>query len=1085
MEIILPELVLSIKVDKGNKNFVENFVQGQMKLSNPQIYKESRGYTIILSEGEKFYFTSNKNRIPGDYHYVLHTGSKPTLKSLISGDVKIKKWLKHPKINPKSVNEIIDSWNKNFFFVEENKEKNIYGLRLPQISALFSILSHLKVSKEIGTVVMPTGTGKTETMLSVMIANRCKKILVTVPSDALRTQIFDKFKTLGLLKKFGIVGENAIYPRVGILRQKFENLGEIESFFGECNVVITSMNIVANSPVNHQKKIAEICSHLFIDEAHHVKASSWDEFRKQWDKQKVLMFTATPFRNDQKRLEGKIIFNFPLSKAQEEGYFKKIEFIPIREYDINKSDKLIAEKAVERLRSDISKNFNHIMMARCRSKERAEDIMKIYENYEDLKPVMIHSDTKDKKNVLANIVNKNHKIIVAVDMLGEGFDLPELKIAAFHDIRKSLPITLQFAGRFTRTKFDENLGNASFIANLADLDVENELAELYAQDADWNLLLSSMSSGEIEEEIDYEEFISGFKNLSDTHISLRNIRIPLSAVVYKNHTNSWHPSNFKIGMSDFEDNDYRFHDINSERRVLVIVTAKKEVVDWGNFKDIYELNWSISIAFWESANNLLFIYSSDKSMNKDLAQALIGKDAEQINEINIFRAFHGLQRVSLQNVGLKEFLGKNIRFRMSVGTDVEQALSIAEKERGQKAFVFGVGYEEGDRISLGCSYKGRIWSKLRGGLRDYTKWCKKVGSKLIDESIDPNQVLKETLMPKSISERPVGILPVWIDWHEEMYYHSEIRYKFVIGDRKFDLSNCELSIHSPSEDGPLFFNLKTDEDVYNLEIRLFEKTIEGNTIQDYEIINISEKTIIVEYGTKRVHLHKFLYEFVPTIWFADGSALTGNYYVELRQTINPFSSEKLIAWDWTGIDISKEGQGVDPKITNSIQYKVIQELKKDDFDIIYDDDYSGEIADVIAIKQLPNKLKVNFYHLKFAKKGKVNKDISNFYEVCGQAQKSIHWKHRSGREFIEHLLRREIKRKKGKVCSRLEKGTKNDLERLLDIVKKRISMDFEMFIVQPSLSKSSPSESILTILGVTENYIKELANIDLSVIVSK
>lgn len=30
-----------------------------------------------------------------------------------------------------------------------------------------------------------------------------------------------------------------------------------------------------------------------------------------------------------------------------------------------------------------------------------------------------------------------------MNMLGEGFDLPQLKIAVFHDIRKSLPITLQ------------------------------------------------------------------------------------------------------------------------------------------------------------------------------------------------------------------------------------------------------------------------------------------------------------------------------------------------------------------------------------------------------------------------------------------------------------------------------------------------------------------------------------------------------------------------------------------------------------------------------------------------------------------
>ena len=52
-------------------------------------------------------------------------------------------------------------------------------------------------------------------------------------------------------------------------------------------------------------------------------------------------------------------------------------------------------------------------------------------------------------------------------MLGEGFDLPQLKIAAFHDIRKSLAVTLQLAGRFTRSRQD--LGEATFIANIADL----------------------------------------------------------------------------------------------------------------------------------------------------------------------------------------------------------------------------------------------------------------------------------------------------------------------------------------------------------------------------------------------------------------------------------------------------------------------------------------------------------------------------------------------------------------------------------------------------------------------------------------
>ncbi|SNR35218.1 DEAD/DEAH box helicase [Lutibacter flavus] len=1081
--ITLPKLILRIWSKTGNKNSIDNLIDNSKEII-PILVNSSRNHILLEAGGEKYFFTSNKNNIPEVHNYVLQTNRKPTLEGLISKEIKIKKWLKHPKNKVKSNSQIINSWKNNFLFKEENIEKKENGLRIPQISALYAVLSHLKVSYKSGIVVMPTGTGKTETMLSVLIANRCPKLIVTVPSDALRTQIFDKFLNLGLLKEFGIIGDKSLYPKVGILKQKFDSLDELEDYFNNCNVIVTTMNIVANSSIKHQTKISELCSHLFIDEAHHVKATSWDLFRKRFDEEKVLMFTATPFRNDQKRLDGKIIFNFSLSKAQEQGYFKKIDFLPIREYDFDKADKLIAEKAVLRLREDISKGHNHIMMARCGTKNRAEFVYEIYKEHSDLYPVIIYSGITNKKEILENILSKKHKIIIAVDMLGEGFDLPELKIAAFHDIRKSLPVTLQLAGRFTRTKYDEQLGNAAFVVNIADVNVKNELSELYAQDADWNLLLSSLSSGEIDDEIAYEEFISGFKKLNEATIALQNIRTPLSAVVYKNHTKSWFPNNFKQGMPNFDENDYRFYDINKEKKVLVIVTAQKNNVEWGNFKEIYELNWSVSIIFWESKNNLLFIYSSDKSMNKDIAEALIGKDAELINEINVFRSFAGLKRVSLQNVGLKEFLGKNIRFRMSVGTDVEQALSIAEKERGQKAFVFGVGYENGEKVSLGCSYKGRIWSKLRGGLKEYTEWCKEIGDKLTDESIDPNQVLKETLMPKEISVRPVGIFPVWIDWHEEMYNHSEMKYTFKINDVNYNLSNCELKLSNPSDNGPLLFKIATIDKNIEFVLELSEKIINENTICDYKIKKTSIENVIVEYGNKVVGIENFLYEYIPTIWFADGSALTGNYYVELKQMIKPFSEDKIIPWNWSGVDTSKEAQGVDPKIPNSVQFKVINELMKDDFDIIYDDDYSGEIADVIAIKQYPDKLKVNFYHLKFAKKGKVNNSIDNFYEVCGQAQKSIHWKHRNGSEFFDHLLRRETKRRKGKECSRIEKGTRSDLIKLLGIAKKRITMEFEVFIVQPSLSKAKASTNILTVLGVTENYLKELADINLKVIAS-
>lgn len=88
-------------------------------------------------------------------------------------------------------NQIAESWNNKFCFVKETDEHP--GLRSPQIGALHALMAHVEDGEDSAIVVMPTGTGKTETMLSFLIANACKKVFVIVPSDALRSQTYCKF----------------------------------------------------------------------------------------------------------------------------------------------------------------------------------------------------------------------------------------------------------------------------------------------------------------------------------------------------------------------------------------------------------------------------------------------------------------------------------------------------------------------------------------------------------------------------------------------------------------------------------------------------------------------------------------------------------------------------------------------------------------------------------------------------------------------------------------------------------------------------------------------------------------------------
>src|SRR5690606_24864097 len=69
---------------------------------------------------------------------------------------------------PKSqinASQVLESWLGAFRYVGEGEVAHgAIALRKPQIGALHAIHAHWSVSAEVATIVMPIGTGKTETM---------------------------------------------------------------------------------------------------------------------------------------------------------------------------------------------------------------------------------------------------------------------------------------------------------------------------------------------------------------------------------------------------------------------------------------------------------------------------------------------------------------------------------------------------------------------------------------------------------------------------------------------------------------------------------------------------------------------------------------------------------------------------------------------------------------------------------------------------------------------------------------------------------------------------------------------------------
>lgn len=1047
----------------------------------------ARGFTIARDEAPTVVLLTNTSQPKSEWTHVLRLRDA-TIDRRSDGttDLRLAKWIKHPEMSPsfsdmaayeQNASDTADSWIDVFEYKREDVQRGTQGLRPPQLGAIHAVQAHWTADRDPGTVVLPTGVGKTETMLSLLAAERCGRVMVVVPTDALRTQLADKFIGFGLLKSptFGVIPENARFPVVGMLNHRPADVGRVDSFFRKCNVIVTTMPLATQCSPEVMQRMAELCPCLFIDEAHHVAAPTWKEFKDAFTRSRIIQFTATPFRNDDKPIGGKRIFTFSLRHAQEQGYFKQIHFKPVTEFDPARKDVAVAEAAVEQLRADAA--LGHILMARVANVARAEQVFECYRPYAEFNPVQIHTGVTSKaerEETRRKLLSGESRIVVCVDMLGEGFDLPELKIAAFHDIRKTLAVTLQLAGRFTRTK--PHLGNATFVANIADLEVKDELRRLYQHDSDWNALLPLISERVAEGEFSLWDFLGGFQELPDK-LTLRNVKPAMSTVVYRTNGTMWTPEKFAEGIPSFRSLDKVYHTLNPQERTLVIVTAQRVSVDWAQIDEIYNWDWQLYVLHWDQDRRLLFIHnSSNAGFFKRLAEAVAG-DVVQISGPKIFRCLTGINRLKLQNVGLLEQLGRLIRYTMRAGSDVESGLSEAQRQRAIKANLFGQGFENGQRSTIGCSYKGRIWSYKKTNILQLTTWCRAVGERLIDDALDPEEVLRGTLVPELISQRPIKV-PIAVEWPDIFYREPEQAFSFQINGASVFRHDVDLTLVDPTETGPLRFALLSEQATASFELALMQTR--GS--HDFAIRPTDTANATIFYRGRPTPLDEFFAEEPPTFWFADGSSLTGIEFVALRQQPEPFPRQRIEAWDWSGTSIRTESQRID-RNSASIQFRVIAEMKGRRFSVIFDDDDHGESADVVGIHEADDHLDVEFWHCKFASADAAGHRIKELYEVCGQAQKSIRWLEKP-RDLFTHLLRREPRRRGTRQATRYEIGSATDLLRIREKAdSQRVSL--RVFIVQPGLSKAEATREQLELLAVTENYLLETFAVPFAIVASE
>jgi superfamily II DNA or RNA helicase len=972
-------------------------------------------------------------------------------------------WSKTSELARSTPGEVLTSFSSGISYSEGNAERP--GLRTPQLGALHAVLGYWTTRrKTAATVVMPTGTGKTEAMLALLVAARLPRVLALVPSDALREQVAGKFERLGVLQELGIVPPTAIRPVVGRISHKFQSIENAFTFASACNVIVATPQALTTCDAAVRDTIAEACTHLFVDEAHHVAARTWSSVRDLFALKDVVQFTATPFREDGRFLQGKMIYEFPLREAQNQGYFSTIDYTAVM--DLQDLDQAVAEQAAARLRSDLAAGFDHVLMARVSSIVRARDVKELYERVAgDLNPVIINSQMgkTNQKDALKALREKNSRIIVCVNMLGEGFDMPSLKVAAVHDPQKSLGVTLQFIGRFARTSESQQIGKAAIFVARSDIEVDRRLRELYAENSDWNSLLSNLTEAVVQQQQEISDFEDQFTSLPD-EVTLRSLLPKMSTVVYRAPSDEWYPER----LVDFfgEDKLYTLPiGLNEQAGVAWCVIEIRGEVRWGDLRSIEEVTYQLYVLYFDRARRLLYINnSSNDGVFQELASSVLDGEAIRFTGSTVYRVMADIGRLVPTTVGVIDARDQFRRFSMHVGSDVTESFSQAEAGTKSQTNISGGGYRDGEYVTISASVKGRIWSHSTArSLREWCDWCDTVGQKLLDDTISIENVIGQFILPLRLEEPLSGVL-LAVEWPWFMHAQRMERYRLRYGNETHDAMLTDLEATTEIVDGSLRFEITSSD--WKVA---YEAVVEAGRLR-YRCR--SDDEIVLARPQSERPLSEWLNENGLT-FILDGDRLIDDdlLYRPTWQT-PPFDISRLIPVDWTDIDITKESQRAERR-TDSVQYRAAEILQDEpiDWDIVIDDDGKGEIADLVAMRIDQEGLLIRLVHCKYSASKSSGRRLEDLYELCGQAQKSVMWRRADLVPFFKTLDTRARKKQEREGLSPFLMG---DIRKLFEVREQAriLRRRMEVVIVQPGLQAAGASAQQLELLASTEAYLR-------------
>ncbi|MDX3915375.1 MAG: DEAD/DEAH box helicase family protein [Pseudosphingobacterium sp.] len=1015
-------------------------------------------------------------------------------------------------------------------FKEGNPYLNLFsqiegeqGLYDNQIAAVGAALAHFSTRVGPALITMPTGTGKTAVMILLSYALKAGKVLVITPSQLVREQIAHQFRNPEILWSKKIINKDYL-PKVYEVKGEIDNYEDWVTIFDENDVVVgipATLNKIPGTSSPADNKIFDL---VFVDEAHHSRATSWKHILSTYSSSKQILLTATPFRRDKKDIKARLIYSYPLKLAYENNLFSRINFIPVKtNLFLSEEDKNIAiAKKAETVYSE-RLNPEHKLIVRTDTKSSADQLKKIYEENTNLKLDVIHSKLSDKfiKRRINQLREGHVDGIICVDMMGEGYDFPALKIAAVHIPHKSLAITLQFVGRISRTNIADG-SVATVVAGEHEFAIESY--QLFRHDTkDWSIVLPDLHKAKIQKTEQEQEFFDSFEDLTEPkplfdfdnegqievdnddlrpffHVKAYEIIPPVKNALFDVEgidelVNIAADVDFE-GTSLFRNPVIRHHHVSVDFDVAVFVVSELKTPKWYLKDDMLkDIQNELIIIYYNRDNRILYICSTikDNELYEHIAEQYL--NAESLHDMIpmpfLKRIMAGWKETKMFNVGMKsrKTKGNSESYKNILGSQAEKSVLATDKYSYTRGHSFGGGYEplQDKEVMAGISTSSKIWTLEDNKIKYLVEWLSFISRKIGDPEMDK--------LPAPLSDLDSGrvvsefdLEPIFFaDWDPSFYHKLTSVYFLNEFDEPADqalVCSCAITIIEQTVDYVILAISKGDiksKIIYYISPKVkFEYALD------------TEHKLAISHGDRFTSPEVFLKLIISNpvhLYYENLGKQVGKVYFDFGNTIATISPQNIIRHVWPQyVNVQKEYFSEQDLLNNHIAkdarvsiHDYIIEKAIDEFDVVFYDHGSLEIADVIGFKEN----KVQFFHCKKQDGNLPSTNVTDIYEVCGQAVKSVNWAHRK-------LLLKQICERADKNNShqKLKKGTLDQIKIILNKFETPI-IPVEITIVQPGLktqnlstSQQSAFERVKILLSGADAFLKDVSSCKLTVLSS-